>query len=314
MKVKVAPLTGWVLLIFVILSSFLLDVSPERPWRLCGESGKDLSSLLWHQFVLLPLRLAIFWICVSANLTVLNSRVAAIRCIYYLPPARADTTTWLDGHRSVSLQVSVCATRFCYTRNQLLFLKPARLTPDIIGHLRRLGVGSNLPRKRTRRGGRKQRKIAVLDCDTRRRPTFITTCKQQAHEHGTVNFNNLIIVPVLPSDQQNKCRSFSRCTVQSTFCRTGRKTLGNEWLYSGQRCWYFLDYRILAEPQWQWSEVRWSWIAGLQDSILSHFLPAEAALPSLCATFCGQTTDYKKNKRAPIHYIIPINDMVHRPL
>ena len=84
----------------------------------------------------------------------------------------------------------------CYTCNRLLYIKPARLTPDIIGHLRRLGIGSNLPRKRTRRGGsRKQKKIAVLDCDNHRRPSS-TTCKQQAHEHGTVNFNNLITVPL----------------------------------------------------------------------------------------------------------------------
>ena len=95
----------------------------------------------------------------------------------------------------------------CYTRNQLLYIKSARLNPDIIDHLRRLGIGLNLPRKRTRReGSRKQRKIAVLDGDNRRRPSS-TACKQQAHEYGTVNFNNLIIVPLLPSDQQNKCKS-----------------------------------------------------------------------------------------------------------
>ena len=92
----------------------------------------------------------------------------------------------------------------CYKRNQLLHIEPARLTPDIIGHLRRLGTGLNLPRKRTRRGGSgKQRKIAVLGCDSRRRPSS-TTCKQQAHEHGSINFNNLITVPLLPSYQLNK--------------------------------------------------------------------------------------------------------------
>ena len=88
-----------------------------------------------------------------------------------------------------------------------LYIKPARLTPDITGYLRRLGIGSNLPRKRTRRGGsRKQRKIAVLDCDNCRRLSS-ATCKQQAYERGTINFNNLITVPLLPSDQQNKCKS-----------------------------------------------------------------------------------------------------------
>ena len=86
-------------------------------------------------------------------------------------------------------------------------IKPARLTPDIIGHLRRLDIGSNLPRKRTRRrGSRKRRKIAVLDCDNRRRPSS-AACKEEAHEYGIVKFNNLITVPLLPSDQQNKCKS-----------------------------------------------------------------------------------------------------------
>ena len=154
----------------------------------------DLSSLLWHQFVLLPVRFAIFWIFVSANLIVLNSewRPFSVRttCPLHVQTQLLDWTP-----RCFNTAERLC-DNVCYTRNQLLYIKPARLTPDITGHLKRLGIGSNLPRKRTRRGGsRKQRKIAVLDCDNRRRPSS-TTCKQQAHEHGTVNFNNLITVPL----------------------------------------------------------------------------------------------------------------------
>ena len=165
----------------------------------------DLSSLLWHQFVVLQVRFAIFWIFVSATLIVLNSEWR---------PVSVHTTCPLHVQTQLLDWTPLCfntgerlCDNVCYTPNQLLYIKPARLTPDITGHLRRLGIGSNLPQKRTRRGGgRKQRKIAVLDRDNRRRPSS-TTCKQQAHEHGTVNFNNLITVPLLPSNQQNKCNS-----------------------------------------------------------------------------------------------------------
>ena len=107
----------------------------------------DLSSLLWHQFVLLPVRFAIFWIFVSANLIVLNSewRPFSVRttCLLHVQTQLLDWTP-----RCFNTAERLC-DNVCYTRNHLLYIKPARLTPDIIGHLRRLGIGSNLPRKRT---------------------------------------------------------------------------------------------------------------------------------------------------------------------
>ena len=121
--------------------------------------------------------------------------VAAIQCAYCPLHVQTQLLDWTP--RCFNTAESLCDS-VCYKRNQLLHIEPARLTPDIIGHLRRLGTGLNLPRKRTRRGGsRKQRKIAVLDCDNCRRPSS-TTCKQQAHEHGNVNFNNLITVLFCP--------------------------------------------------------------------------------------------------------------------
>ena len=114
--------------------------------------------------MLLPVRFAIFGVFVSANLIVLNSewRPFSVRttCPLHVQTQLLDWTP-----RCFSTGERLCHN-VCYTRNRLLYIKPARLTPDIIGHLRRLGIGSNLPRKRTRRGAsRKQRKIAVLDCD-----------------------------------------------------------------------------------------------------------------------------------------------------
>ena len=47
-----------------------------------------------------------------------------------------------------------------YNRADLLSVTAARLTPDLVCRLRQLGIGYDLPRKRTRRGGRrKQRRI-----------------------------------------------------------------------------------------------------------------------------------------------------------
>ena len=47
-----------------------------------------------------------------------------------------------------------------YNRADLLSVTAARLTPDLVGRLRQLGIDYDLPRERTRRGGRrKQRRI-----------------------------------------------------------------------------------------------------------------------------------------------------------
>ena len=200
----------------------------------------DLSSLLWHQFVVLPVRFAIFWIFVSATLIVLNSewRPFSVRttCPLHVQTHLLEwTPLCFNGTPLCFNTAERLCDNVCYTCNQLLYIKPARLTPDIIGHLRRLGIGSNLPRKRICRGGsRKQKKIAVLDCDNRRRPSS-TTCKQQAHKHGTINFNNLITVPLLPSDQQNKCKSLIIAQFNPrSVGQAEKRTAINH--YSGQRC------------------------------------------------------------------------------
>ena len=45
-----------------------------------------------------------------------------------------------------------------YNRAQLLDMTPARLTPDLVSHLRSLQMGFDLPKKRSRRGGRRKQK------------------------------------------------------------------------------------------------------------------------------------------------------------
>ena len=43
-----------------------------------------------------------------------------------------------------------------YNRTQLLDMTPARLTPDLVSHLRSLQIGVDSPRKRSGRGGRRK--------------------------------------------------------------------------------------------------------------------------------------------------------------
>ena len=45
-----------------------------------------------------------------------------------------------------------------YSRAQIFKMTPARLTLDLISHLRSMQIGVDLPRKRSRRGGEKETK------------------------------------------------------------------------------------------------------------------------------------------------------------
>ncbi|WP_293703032.1 hypothetical protein, partial [Thiolapillus sp.] len=50
-----------------------------------------------------------------------------------------------------------------YSRAQLFKMTPARLTLDLISHLRSMQIGVDLPRKRSRRGGRRKQKQSNLN-------------------------------------------------------------------------------------------------------------------------------------------------------
>ena len=72
--------------------------------------------------------------------------------------------TMITGVREPSLYNTACQGERCdptcvrYTRDQLLAISPARLTPDLTSRLRKLDIGFCLPRKRSRCGGRNLKK------------------------------------------------------------------------------------------------------------------------------------------------------------
>ena len=140
-------------------------------------------------------------------------------------------------------------------------------------------------RRGSRHGGsRKQRKITVLDCDNCRRPSS-TTCKQQAHEHGTVNFNNLITVPLLPSDQQNKCKSLIIAQFDPrSVGQAEKRTTINDFILDND-----VDIVCFTESWLNPSgdEAKCADLAPPGYKISPFPVPhVEAAMPLLCATLC----------------------------
>ena len=80
--------------------------------------------------------------------------------------------TMITGVREPSLYNTACQGERCdptcvrYTRDQLLAISPARLTPDLTSRLRKLDIGFCLPRKRSRRGGKNLKKGRPIDLIT----------------------------------------------------------------------------------------------------------------------------------------------------
>ena len=108
--------------------------------------------------------------------------------------------TMITGVREPSLYNTACQGERCdptcvrYTRDQLLAISPARLTPDLTSRLRKLDIGFCLPRKRSRRGGRNLKKGRPIDLITH---CVLTVGPQtDLRMPSSVNFNNLTTNPL----------------------------------------------------------------------------------------------------------------------
>ena len=109
----------------------------------------------------LPVRMLLLCILFSARRSVLE-----FKCQPFSSPATCFSHVQLhdfqqgqlfaEGERCnrVLLQCS---------RAQLFNMTPSRLTPDLISRLRSMQIGIDLPRKRSRRGGRRKQKQSNLN-------------------------------------------------------------------------------------------------------------------------------------------------------
>ena len=74
---------------------------------------------------------------------------------------------------------ALCQTtgaRLTYSRDDILLIRPSPRLDSIVENIRSCGIGVNLPKKRTHRGGqRKQRRIQVLTHHTADRPVALPT-------------------------------------------------------------------------------------------------------------------------------------------
>ena len=97
-----------------------------------------------------PLRIVILWISISTWLLAVNF---GPRPLYPVADSRVHVQDMITGVREPSLYNTACQGERCdpicvrYTRDQLLAISPARLTPDLTSRLRKLDIGFCLPCK-----------------------------------------------------------------------------------------------------------------------------------------------------------------------
>ena len=104
--------------------------------------------LLWAP---LPVTMPLLCVLFSARRSVLECQ-----CQPFSSPATRFSHVQLHGFQQgqLSAEGERCnSVVLQYSRAQLFKMTPARLTLDLISHLRSMQIGVDLPRKRSRRGG-----------------------------------------------------------------------------------------------------------------------------------------------------------------
>ena len=150
-----------------------------------------LDSFVWFAFCACPpLRLLAVCVLFSTALAVLNCESPPL-----LTPARdavhverdgvPQRPSLVQGERTLSLPLR-------YSRTELFAVSPSPLTPDLTSHLRLLGIGAGLPRKRYRK-----KKSPVSRNDNLLKVLYLNSqsCRQKAtHIHDLILQNNADIL------------------------------------------------------------------------------------------------------------------------
>ena len=159
----------------------------------------DYFTFLWCFCLHPPARFALLWIFLCAYLSVLNTGRPPFaspafpshvqkECSHTntgvpSPDTFVNKRSQLLSFPSAPLPTQCLCTQtgersnriLTYTRDQLLSCPSAPLTTDLTVRLRLFGVGSNLPRKRTRRGGRRKQRKSADTCTTHLRQHWSTS-------------------------------------------------------------------------------------------------------------------------------------------
>ena len=103
----------------------------------------------------LPLHLRIVWYVFLIRL--------AIQTVYRYPPLRPCLELYVT-----TVPYQITGARFTYSRANILSIRPSpNLEPSLVENIRNCGIGVNLPRKCSNRGGgRKQCRMQVLSRHT----------------------------------------------------------------------------------------------------------------------------------------------------
>ena len=121
----------------------------------------------WYLFCasILPLELGTIWVLFLTELAI---SIVVFQRPSFLPDHLSHVRPALSvhcdvdpvtGERPCIMSPLPCTPlRTAYTRDELYLVQPATLDPSVISRLGHLCIGVNLPRKRSRRGGRRKRK------------------------------------------------------------------------------------------------------------------------------------------------------------
>ena len=121
----------------------------------------DSAMQLWPFYAPASLRLAMFWIFLCAWTSVFFCATRPFLCspgaVYQHVQSDHIHTCSPGQERSKFVHLQ-------YSRDELLSVRPACLTPDLAARLRSLDIGFGWPRRRTRRGGKGRFHVSGLAC------------------------------------------------------------------------------------------------------------------------------------------------------
>ena len=180
------------------------------------------SRTFWYQlYASVPLPSSVFWLGFFLQLAAFGNLIGLLAqpCLFRHSPLHVITAqhALLAHQASTTPCTTQIAHRRIYTSQQILDIRPAPLDPSLVTHLRDLGIGYHLTKRRSTRGGRrKRRKIEVIVSN---RHDCVDNSQFHNNTEGDVTLQrprpNLVPVPM--STKEKVDNSFSKQLRIGTF-------------------------------------------------------------------------------------------------
>ena len=168
--------------------------------------GTFIWCLLWAP---LPVTMLLLCILFSARRSVLECQ-----CQPFSSPATCFSHVQLRGFQQGQLfaEGERCnRVLLPCSRAQLFKMTPARLTPNLISHLRSMQIGVDLPRKRSRRGGRRKQKQSNLN--EHLPPVSLSLIERSISDDQDLFVESRLEIPVRITDHVHRATSVRQSCV-----------------------------------------------------------------------------------------------------